>query len=379
MTIEAMPPAQADGRLSPDGNGADLDAARAALEAELDAIESEEWRQSLHEVFFRRGPERVAQLLQELQLEAQKEMAPLPVTSRTPYVNTIPVEREPPYPGNRHLEQRIKSFVRWNAMAMVVDANNKSEGIGGHISTYASAATLYEVGFHHFFRGPNDPSGGDLVYIQGHASPGIYGRAYLEGRISEELMRNFRRELAEGGGLPSYPHPWLMEDFWKFPTVSMGLAPLMGIYQARFMRYPRRSRAEGADGREGLGLPRRRRDGRAGGARRDLAGGARAARQPDLRDQLQPAAPRRARARQRPDHPGAGGGLPSGRGLERDQGALGCRVGRAAGPRRRGPARPAHGRGSSTASTRSTPWPAAPTSASTSTAWTRACCAWSST
>ncbi|MXW23244.1 MAG: pyruvate dehydrogenase (acetyl-transferring), homodimeric type, partial [Chloroflexi bacterium] len=232
-----MPSAQADGQLPADGNGADLEAARAELNAELDAIETEEWRQSLHEVFFRRGPERVAELLQDLQLEAQKEMAPLPVTSRTPYVNTIPVEREPAYPGNRRLEQRIKSFVRWNAMAMVVDANNKADGIGGHISTYASAATLYEVGFHHFFRGANDPSGGDLVYIQGHASPGIYGRAYLEGRISEELMRNFRRELAEGGGLPSYPHPWLMEDFWKFPTVSMGLAPLMGIYQARFMRY----------------------------------------------------------------------------------------------------------------------------------------------
>ncbi len=236
MTIEALP-TQADGQLSPDGNGADLEAARAALEAELDAIESEEWRQSLHEVFFRRGPERVAELLRELQLEAQKEMAPLPVTSRTPYVNTIPLEREPPYPGNRHIEQRIKSFVRWNAMAMVVDANNKAEGIGGHISTYASAATLYEVGFNHFFRGANDPSGGDLIYIQGHASPGIYARAYLEGRLSEELMRNFRRELAEGGGLPSYPHPWLMAHFWKFPTVSMGLAPLMGIYQARFMRY----------------------------------------------------------------------------------------------------------------------------------------------
>ena len=164
-------------------------------------------------------------------------MAPLPVTARTPYVNTIPPGREPPYPGNRVIEQRIKSFVRWNAMAMVVEANNRAEGIGGHISTYASAATLYEVGFHHFFRGANDPSGGDLIYIQGHASPGIYARAYLEGRLSDEQLLNFRREFAESGGLPSYPHPWLMEHFWKFPTVSMGLAPLMGIYQARFMRY----------------------------------------------------------------------------------------------------------------------------------------------
>ena len=237
MTIDAIHAAQTDGQFAADGNGADLEAAREALAAELDAIESEEWRRSLHEVFFRSGPERVAELLQELQLEAQKAMAPLPVTARTPYVNTIPPGREPPYPGNRVIEQRIKSFVRWNAMAMVVEANNRAEGIGGHISTYASAATLYEVGFHHFFRGANDPSGGDLIYIQGHASPGIYARAYLEGRLSDEQLLNFRREFAESGGLPSYPHPWLMEHFWKFPTVSMGLAPLMGIYQARFMRY----------------------------------------------------------------------------------------------------------------------------------------------
>ena len=237
MTTETprTPPAAVDGAAG--GNGADEAASRAALQAEFEAIESEEWRQSLHDVFYRGGPERVAELLSTLQIEAQREMAQLPVTSRTPYVNTIPIERQPPFPGNRQIEQRIKSFVRWNAMAMVVDANNRHEGIGGHISTYASAATLYEVGFNHFFRGADDPSGGDLIYIQGHASPGIYARAYLEGRLSEELLFNFRRELAEGGGLPSYPHPWLMEDFWKFPTVSMGLGPLMAIYQARFMRY----------------------------------------------------------------------------------------------------------------------------------------------
>ena len=233
--IPRTPSAAVDGAAA--GNGADEAASRAALEAEFDAIETEEWRQSLHDVFYRRGPERVAELLGDLQIEAQREMAQLPVTSRTPYVNTIPIERQPPFPGNRQIEQRIKSFVRWNAMAMVVDANNRHEGIGGHISTYASAATLYEVGFNHFFRGADDPSGGDLIYIQGHASPGIYARAYLEGRLSEELLFNFRRELAEGGGLPSYPHPWLMQHFWKFPTVSMGLAPLMAIYQARFMRY----------------------------------------------------------------------------------------------------------------------------------------------
>ena len=218
-------------------NGADLEAARTALAAELDSIESEEWRQALHDVFYRRGPERVSTLLQELQLEAQRSMVPLPVTSRTPYVNTIPLERQPPYPGNRELERRIKSLVRWNAMAMVVEANTKADGIGGHISTYASAATLYEVAFNHFLRGAEHASGGDLVFIQGHASPGIYARAYLEGRLTADQLHNFRREFAREGGLPSYPHPWLMPDFWKFPTVSMGLSPLMSIYQARFMRY----------------------------------------------------------------------------------------------------------------------------------------------
>ena len=241
MTIEAprgAAPADAErSAAGAAGNGADAEAARAALEAERDALESEEWKQSLHDVFFRRGPERVSQLLRELQLEAQREMAPLPVTSRTPYVNTIPASRQPPYPGNLGLERRIRSLVRWNAMAMVVEANTKTEGIGGHISTYASAATLYEVAFNHFLRGAQDPCGGDLVFIQGHASPGIYARAYLERRLGPQQLHNFRREFAPEGGLPSYPHPWLMPDFWKFPTVSMGLSPLMAIYQARFMRY----------------------------------------------------------------------------------------------------------------------------------------------
>ena len=228
---------EGDGALAASGSGADEAVARAAREAEIDAIETEEWRHALHDVFFRRGPERVSELLQALQIEAQKEMVPLPATSRTPYVNTIPLDRQPPYPGNREIERRIKSFVRWNAMAMVVEANTKADGIGGHISTYASAATLYEVAFNHFFRGAQHPSGGDLVFFQGHASPGIYARAYLEGRLTPQQLHHFRREFAKEGGLPSYPHPWLMPDFWKFPTVSMGLGPLMAIYQARFMRY----------------------------------------------------------------------------------------------------------------------------------------------
>ena len=223
-----------------DASGGEVPTPGAVAEAarqQLDAIEEQEWIQSLHEVLFRSGPERVAELLSAVQIDAQRNGVPLPVTSRTPYVNTIPPERQPAYPGNLELERRIRSIVRWNAMAMVVDANVQADGIGGHISTYASAATLYEVAFNHFLRGRDDPSGGDLVYIQGHASPGIYARAYVEGRLSPQQIHNFRRELADGGGLSSYPHPWLMPEFWQFPTVSMGLGPIMGIYQARFMRY----------------------------------------------------------------------------------------------------------------------------------------------
>ncbi|MCC6237620.1 MAG: pyruvate dehydrogenase (acetyl-transferring), homodimeric type [Dehalococcoidia bacterium] len=203
----------------------------------LDALETRDWVESLQDVLRRRGPERVRDLLEGLQIEAQRARVPLPVTSRTPYVNTIPVERQPAYPGDRVLERRIKSIIRWNAMAMVVEANEKASGIGGHISTFASLATLLDVGFNHFFRGPDHPSGGDLVYFQGHASPGVYARAYVERRFSAAQVHNFRREFAPEGGLTSYPHPWLMPDFWQFPTVSMGLGPLSAIYQARFMRY----------------------------------------------------------------------------------------------------------------------------------------------
>ena len=161
------------------------------------------------------------------------------VSVTTPYVNTIPPEQEPPYPGDREIERRIKSYIRWNAMAMVVKANRVREGIGGHISTYASCATLYEVGFNHFFRGGDAGRPADLVYFQGHASPGNYARAYVEGRLDAKQLHHFRQELAEGGGLSSYPHPYLMPEFWQFPSVSMGLAPIMSIYQAQFNRYLR--------------------------------------------------------------------------------------------------------------------------------------------
>ena len=200
-----------------------------------DWLETNDWIDSLRDVARRRGPDRVSRLLQSLQIEAQRGGIRLPVTSQTPYVNTIPIERQPAYPGDLELERRIKSIIRWNAMAMVVEANQNNHGIGGHISTYASAATLYEVGFNHFFRGQDHPSGGDLVYFQGHSAPGIYARGYVERRLEPAQLHKFRQELS--GGLPSYPHPWLMDHYWQFPTVSMGLGPIQAIYQARFIRY----------------------------------------------------------------------------------------------------------------------------------------------
>ncbi len=206
-------------------------------EVDQDPLETQEWLDSLQEVLERAGPERVRQLIYNLRQHAFLRGVTLPFTANTPYINTIPLERQPHYPGDRDLERTIKSIIRWNAMAMVVRANKAADGIGGHISTYASAATLYEVAFNHFFRAPNGTVAGDQIYFQGHASPGIYARAFLEGRLDEQHMINFRRELAEGGGLSSYPHPWLMPGFWQFPTVSMGLGPLMSIYQARFNRY----------------------------------------------------------------------------------------------------------------------------------------------
>ncbi|MGH9347381.1 MAG: pyruvate dehydrogenase (acetyl-transferring), homodimeric type [Vicinamibacterales bacterium] len=205
--------------------------------AELEALETREWLESLDYVLQSGGPARVGRLLQELGIHARRYGVRVPFTANTPYVNTISSEDQPPFPGSREIERRIKSLVRWNALAMVVKANKLEEGIGGHISTFASAATLYEVGFNHFFKGKGDDHDGDIIYFQGHAAPGIYARAYIEGRIGARKLEHFRRELKRGGGLSSYPHPWLMPEFWEFPTVSMGLAPINAIYQARFMRY----------------------------------------------------------------------------------------------------------------------------------------------
>ena len=262
----------------------------------------------------------------------------------TDYVNTIPTTAEPEFPGDEDIERRIRSYVRWNAAMMVHRAQRPGLGVGGHISTYASTATLYEVGFNHFFRGHDADGGADQIYFQGHASPGIYSRAFLEGRLSAHHLDGFRQEIShagQGGGLPSYPHPRLMPNFWEFTTVSMGLGPISAIYQARFNRYlhnrgikdtsrqhvwafvgdgemdePEALGALGVAAREGLD---------------NL----------DVRRQLQPAAPRRTGPWQRQDHPGAGSLLPRRR-LERHQGRLGTRVGPPPGGRpRRGPRRSA--------------------------------------
>lgn len=201
--------------------------------------ELQEWLESLEAVIQTEGKERAKELILEQMCYAYGQGVELPFTANTPYVNTIHYTQQPPFPGNRDIERRIKSLIRWNAMNMVVRANKYDDGIGGHISSYASAATLYEIGFNHFFKGPNHPEGKDFIFFQGHSAPGIYARAFLEGRLTEEQLKNFRHEVqhGKGKGLSSYPHPWLMPDFWEFPTVSMGLGPIMAIYQARFMRY----------------------------------------------------------------------------------------------------------------------------------------------
>jgi len=204
----------------------------------IEVLETREWLDSLDYVLSKGGAERAGRLLQQLSLHAKRSAGVnLPFTATTPYQNTISVRQQPPFPGSQDMERRIKSLVRWNALAMVVRANKLQEGIGGHISTFASAATLYEVAFNHFFRAQTPEGDRDIVYFQGHAAPGIYARAFLEGRLSKEQLQNFRRELNPGGGLSSYPHPWLMPNFWEFPTVSMGLGPIQAIYHARFIRY----------------------------------------------------------------------------------------------------------------------------------------------
>ncbi len=206
-------------------------------ETDIDAQQTAEWMEAFDQILDEAGPDRAASLLERLLERAQFFGVELPSKMNTPYLNTVPVDEEVPYPGDRELERRIKSLLRWNAMAMVVHQNKYDPGIGGHISSYASLAGLLEVGFNHFFRASYGDQPGDLVYFQGHSSPGVYARAFLEGRLTERNLENFRHELRAEPGLSSYPHPWLMPNFWRYPTVSMGIGPLNAIYQARFMRY----------------------------------------------------------------------------------------------------------------------------------------------
>ena len=215
---------------------AQLDVLLAQAANDPDAIETQEWLDALESVLDQEGPERAHYLLERMVDLARRRGAHIPFSSNTAYVNTIPAHLGEHCPGNLELEERLRSFMRWNAMAMVVKANRADGDLGGHISSFASLANMLGIGFNHFWHAPTEHHGGDLLYIQGHSSPGVYARAFLEGRLSEEQMLNFRREV-DGKGLSSYPHPKLMPDFWQFPTVSMGLGPLMAIYQARFLKY----------------------------------------------------------------------------------------------------------------------------------------------
>jgi len=216
---------------------------------DVDQQETGEWLDALDSVIRTEGVGRAHFLIEQLVDKARRSGGYLPYKATTAYVNTIPSVDEDPIPGDLALEERVRAIVRWNAMAMVVKANRAESGLGGHIASFASSATLYEVGFNHFFRAQSENFGGDLVYIQGHSSPGIYARAFLEGRLSEEQLSHFRREV-DGRGLSSYPHPWLMPDFWQFPTVSMGIGPIAAIYQARFMRYLDHRGLADTDGRK---------------------------------------------------------------------------------------------------------------------------------
>tara|TARA_B100000953_G_scaffold52191_1_gene40380 strand:- start:7230 stop:9893 length:2664 start_codon:yes stop_codon:yes gene_type:complete len=203
---------------------------------DIDPTETKEWLESIDSVLGQYGPDRAHYLLNQMVDYARRSGAYLPFSPNTAYLNTIPVGMQEEYPGDRSIEKRIEAYIRWNAMAMVVLSNRQTSEYGGHIASYASSATLYEVGFNHFWRAHNKTQDGDMVFMQGHSAPGIYSRAYLEGRLTEQQLNRFRQEVG-GGGLSSYPHPWLMPEFWQFPTVSMGLGPMMAIYQARFMRY----------------------------------------------------------------------------------------------------------------------------------------------
>ena len=292
---------------------------------DIDPVETQEWMEAVEDVLDRDGPDRAHYLLNNAVRRTRESGANLPFGATTGYQNTIPADQQLPFPGNLEMEWRIRTINRWNAMATVVKRNKVSSEYGGHIASFASSAVMYDIGLNHFWRAQGDAHGGDLVFFQGHVVPGIYARSFMEGRISKEQLENFRSEVG-GNGLSSYPHPWLMPDFWQFPTVSMGLGPIMAIYQARFMKYMHnRGHIDMKDRKVWAFLGDGEMDEPESRGAIGLAG-AREARQPDLRDQLQPAAPRRTGARQWQDRAGTGGRFPRRR-LERHQGCCGARAG----------------------------------------------------
>ena len=309
---------------------------------DVDPEETSEWRDSLDDVIDTQGPYRARYLMLSLLQRARERNVGVPSLTTTDYINTIPPEEEPWFPGDEWVERRIRAYIRWNAAIMVHRAQRPGVGVGGHISTYASSASLYEVGFNHFFRGPAHAGGGDQIYIQGHASPGVYARAFLEGRLDEDRLDGFRQELSHpAGGLPSYPHPRLMSDFWQFPTVSMGLGPINAIYQAQFNRYLlNRGIKDTTDQHVWAFLGDGEMD-EVESVGRDRPGRPRRARQPHVRRQLQPAATRRPGSRQRKNHPRARGAVPRCR-MERHQGRMGSQLGSAARTGRRRRARQPH-------------------------------------
>ena len=306
---------------------------------DIDPDETSEWLESLDGLLDDKGKHRARFIMLQLLARARERQVGLPALRSSDYVNTIPPEAEPWFPGDEHVERRLRAYIRWNAAIMVSKANRKGLEVGGHIATYQSAASLYEVGFNHFFRGKDHPGGGDHVFIQGHASPGIYARAYLEGRMTTDQLDGFRQEVSrgKGKGLSSYPHPRLMPEFWEFPDRLDGSDGHQLHLPRALQPLSAQPRHQGHLRPAHLGLHGRRRDGRARVPRRDPGGCPGRAGQPDVRRQLQPPAARRAGARQRQDRPGARVLLP-GRRLARHQGPLGPGLGPAArGRRRRGP------------------------------------------
>ena len=302
---------------------------------DIDPEETNEWVESLDGVIDTAGAKRARYIMLRLLERARERQVGVPPLTTTDYINTIPPEREPWFPGDEHVERRIRAYIRWNAAMLVHRAQRPEIGVGGHISTYASAASLYEVGYNHFFRGRNHPGGGDHVFFQGHASPGMYARAYLEGRLTETQLDGFRQELSGPRRWPAQlPAPAAHAGLLGVPDGVDGPRRHQRHPAGPVQPLPAPSGHQGHQRPARLGLPRRRRDGRAGDAGRDRHRRPRGARQPDLRDQLQPAAARRPGARQRQGDPGAGGVLPRRR-LERRQGHLGPRVGPAAGRRHR--------------------------------------------